>query len=321
MFVPFLTPRTPKKGLYPRKGGGGGGKGGGSSSSGSKGGSSGSKGGTSGSKGGTQKGNGGSSGSSGTSSSGKQSTVPISGATGGRSSAVSYGGGGGKVTTIPAGQPFAGRTAGGASRAQVYGTAAYGSGYPGASGLGVSNRGFPFFFWPVVWGTGLGYGAAYLYDSEYGLPSNSSRPGGPMAQAAFVSNSTNSTFHVLADNSTVASLISAIDSNCTVGSSSSTTPSPYDGANASQPRPEQVIQYYRASSVALTLDGYNNTDALTGNENSTVPIPSWVDASLLNCLNDTIGEAVPLISGAGARLQLPGLSLFVFLWLLCSQIC
>lgn len=39
----------------------------------------------------------------------------------------------------------------------------YGSGYPGVSGLGVGGRGFPFVFWPVVWGGGLGYGAAYLH--------------------------------------------------------------------------------------------------------------------------------------------------------------
>lgn len=153
---------------------------------------------------------------------------------------------------------------------------------------------------------------------QYGLPGNSSRPGGPMAQATFTSNSTNSTFHVLSDNSTVASLINSIDSNCTVGSSSSSLPFPYNGANTSQPRPEQAVQYYRASSVALTLDGYNNTDALTG-ANGTVPLPSWVDNTLLNCLNDTIGLAVPLISSADVRLQVNGLSVLALLFLFFSQ--
>lgn len=104
MFIPGLTPRSPKKGVYPRRGGGGGGKGGGGGGSSSKGGS-------------------GSSGGSSSGSAGKQGTVPVSGATGGRSSAVAYGGGGGKAITLPAGQPFAGRTAGGATRAQVYGSA------------------------------------------------------------------------------------------------------------------------------------------------------------------------------------------------------
>ena len=40
----------------------------------------------------------------------------------------------------------------------------YGSGYPGSPGVGVANRGFPFIFWPVVWGPGFGYGPGYLHD-------------------------------------------------------------------------------------------------------------------------------------------------------------
>lgn len=42
----------------------------------------------------------------------------------------------------------------------------YGSGYPGVNSRGVSGLGFPFIFWPVVWGGGLGYGAAYLHDTN-----------------------------------------------------------------------------------------------------------------------------------------------------------
>lgn len=42
----------------------------------------------------------------------------------------------------------------------------YGSGYPGIAGRGVAGRGFPFFFWPVVFvGGGAGSGA-YLHDTE-----------------------------------------------------------------------------------------------------------------------------------------------------------
>ncbi|KDQ52173.1 hypothetical protein JAAARDRAFT_62106 [Jaapia argillacea MUCL 33604] len=284
MFVPFLsTPRDrSKRSLYRRKGGGG--KGGGSSGKG--GGSSGS-----GSKG------------------GGTSSVGLSGGktANGKSSATAYGSGGGKVTTIPSGQPFAGRTAGGASRSQVYGTRSYGSGYPGTSGLGVAGRGFPFYFWPIVWGGGLGIGGAYLFDHEYGDPTNSSRPGGALYQASFISIEQNSTFHVLADNSTLTSLISSIQSNCSFDlSSSSPTPSAYY-SNSTSPRPEQAIQYYRSSSVVLTLDGYNNTAALTagadGNDNVTVtdvPLPGWVNGTTMDCLNQTIGAAVPLIDGASS---------------------
>lgn len=44
-------------------------------------------------------------------------TLPV-----GKNSATVYGGGGGKVVIIPSGSPFAGRTAGGGARNQVYGS-------------------------------------------------------------------------------------------------------------------------------------------------------------------------------------------------------
>lgn len=46
----------------------------------------------------------------------------------------------------------------------------YGSGYPGAAGRGVVGRGFPFYFWPIVWGgaaTGAIVGGThYLHDQD-----------------------------------------------------------------------------------------------------------------------------------------------------------
>lgn len=48
--------------------------------------------------------------------------VPVSGATNGQTEAVAYGGGSGKVVTIPEGQPFAGRTEGGGTRVNVFGS-------------------------------------------------------------------------------------------------------------------------------------------------------------------------------------------------------
>ncbi|KAI0353843.1 hypothetical protein OH77DRAFT_1550857 [Trametes cingulata] len=320
MYVPLITDLSQR--LYPRKGGGGRGGGGGGGKSGGSKGSSGSSGrsgssSSSGSKSGGSSGSGRSDGSSGSSGSvgSRGASVPVSGSTVGRSNAVSYGSGTTKVVTIPAGQPFAGRSSGGATRGQIFGSRTYGSGYPGVSGAGVAGRGFPFVFWPVVWGGGLGYGAAYLHaNHEYGEPNNSSRPGGPMTQAAFSSNSTNTTFHVVADNSTVTALIASIKANCTVASNSSSVPLAFSG-NASDPKPEQAIQYYRASSVVLTLDGYNDTTALTTNDTNAahVPIPTNIDTTLLNCLNSTIGQAVPLFEddsqNSARSLVMPGTSL------------
>ncbi|TDL25300.1 hypothetical protein BD410DRAFT_744058 [Rickenella mellea] len=283
MFFPFITKRSGLKKLFRRKGGGG--RGGGSSGGGSSGG--GSSGG--GSSGGTRGGG----------------SVPVGGSTGatGRGTATSYGRGGVPVTTIPSGQPFSGRSVGGGTRDQVFGTRTYGSGYPGIAGRGVAGRGFPFLFWPVVWGGGAGLAtSAYLHDNEYGDASNTSRPGGPLLQAPFQSATLNTTFHVIADNATLTSLLLSVNSNCTSSLSSasnSTVPQAFDPSQASAPKPEQAVEYYRASSVVLTLDGYNNTAALSNDTSlPDTPLPTGIDTTLLDCLNQTIGLAVPLIDGA-----------------------
>ncbi|KAI0319651.1 hypothetical protein OF83DRAFT_1034769, partial [Amylostereum chailletii] len=216
--------------------------------------------------------------------------------------ATSYGPGGGSHTIITSG-PFTNRTVGGGTRGQIFGTSSYGSGYPGVPfGRSVRGQGFPFWFWPLVWGTGVGVGIgtlAYLDEAdEYGSPTNSSRPGGPMMQASFQSNSSAPTvFHLLADNATVISLITSIRTNCSRSLNNGTTstlPASYIGA-LPDPQPEQAIQYYRASSVVLTLDGYNNSAVYSPDVNaSATALPTGVDSTLLDCLNTTIGQAVPL---------------------------
>jgi hypothetical protein len=121
-----------------------------------------------------------------------------------------------------------------------------------------------------------------------------------MMSTAFPSKSQNTTFRVVADNTTVVSLISSIAANCssTLGNTTAITPTTYNGSSTGPPHPEQAIQYYRASSVALTLDGYNNSGALGQEGTPNTPLPSNIDTNLLNCLNDTIGATVPLIDGA-----------------------
>ncbi|KAJ4463581.1 hypothetical protein C8J55DRAFT_539019 [Lentinula edodes] len=261
--------------------------------------------------GGKGSGKGASGGSTGSSSRGSSSSVTIAGSS---RSATSYGSGGGKASTIPSGQIFAGRTEGGGTRDQVFGSSTYGSGYPGITGRGVAGRGFPFLFWPIVWGGAAGIGStAYLHDTEYGSPDNTSRPGGPMMTSVFVSSASTSsnstlsptTFHILADNTTLISLISAITTNCssninTSSSSSNTSnPSPYNASDPNAPQPESAIGYYRASSVVLTLNGYNNSAALSSDENATnTPLPTGIDTTLEDCLNQTIGAAVPLVDSA-----------------------
>ncbi|KAF9496483.1 hypothetical protein BDN71DRAFT_1415537 [Pleurotus eryngii] len=287
--------------LFRRKGGGGKGRGGRTSSS--------SGGGTS--SGGKTSGSSSSGGSSSSSSSSSSSGGRSSGSSSSRSSGSRSNGGTNRINTIPAGQPFAGRTQGGGTRASVFGTRQYGSGYPGVAGRGVAGRSFPFYYWPIAWGGAAGAGTgAYLRTNEYGNPDNNTRPGGPEYTAAFIANSsTASTFHLIADSNTVTSLISDLMASCSSYLSSVVPPqsSPLDSSAPNGPQPEQAVQYYRASSVVLTLDGYNNTAVFGDEGTADLPLPDVVvdlntnDGKLLGCLNQTIGTAVPLIDGATAK--------------------
>lgn len=158
---------------------------------------------------------------------------------------------------------------------------------------------------------------------QYGDPSNSSRPGGAMTQANFVSNSTGTLFYLLADNSTVAALITTIDANCTsyLALSSSSSPVPYNSSDANAPQPEEAVEYYRASSVVLALNGYNNSAVFSSDANvPNSPLPSGIDTNLLNCLNQTIGVSVPLVNGAmsawatSAGPKVSAIGMFWVLW-------
>ena len=137
-------------------------------------------------------------------------------------------------------------------------------------------------------------------------------------EATFISNnsSPNTTFHVLSDNTTVSSLISTVTTNCStfLSKSSSTSPFPFNASSPNAPQPEQAIQYYRASSTVLTLDGYNNSATFSSNESMPdTPLPPNIDMKLLECLNQTIGLSVPLVDGAFPALfaapSIPGLIL------------
>jgi len=144
-------------------------------------------------------------------------------------------------------------------------------------------------------------------------------------EATFVSNSSNpnTTFHVLSDNSTVVSLIDTVSGNCSshLSSSSSTSPFPFNASSPSAPQPGQVIQYYRASSVALTLDGYNNSATFSSDQNtSDTPLPPNIDTTLLDCLNQTIALSVPLVDGSPGLFAVPSVPALMLLSLVTSCI-
>ncbi|KZV67567.1 hypothetical protein PENSPDRAFT_611247 [Peniophora sp. CONT] len=252
----------------------------------------------------------------------------------GEHSAATYSNGGGKPSQMNSG-PFKGALLGGGTRSEVYGTSVYGSGYP----IHYRSGDLPYYYYPLVWSAGpIAYPPYLNHTEEYGQPSNASRPGGALMQVTLQSNTTGSIFHFLADNSTVYALLPVIRTNCSMHgnlntTSSSSAPFAYPIGNTSDPLPVDAVQYYRASSGLLTLEGYNNTVALSSTPNATAKtIPEDVDHTLLNCLNVTIGAAIPLVDapketnfwhtskGKGAIAGIV-LGTILLLWLCCCCCC
>ncbi|KAI0041886.1 hypothetical protein FA95DRAFT_1548213 [Auriscalpium vulgare] len=197
--------------------------------------------------------------------------------------------------------PFAGRRVGGGTRRYVYGNRYYGCGYPGRPAYcTVVGRDLSFYYPPVVWIDPSGtYSGRYPYNGQE-YPTNSTRLGGQLMTLQLQSNQTYSpptVLHVLADNATLISLNKSITSKCKQYLGPRTMILQYNGTGG--PFPEQVAQYYRGSSVALTVDGYNNTAALIYVNNMTQApalLPPTIDLTLLNCVNSTIGANVPLVA-------------------------
>ena len=121
----------------------------------------------------------------------------------------------------------------------------------------------------------------------------------------------------MSDNATVVSLVADITSSCgsSISSSSLIASVPYN--ESGPPTPAQAIQYYRASSIVLSLDNYNNS-AVYSNDTNAEPssLPSNVDTNLLSCLNNTIGTSAPLVDGVpGLKWSSPsGFGLIALVW-------
>lgn len=140
-----------------------------------------------------------------------------------------------------------------------------------------------------------------------------------MAVATFISSSDNTTFYIMSDNSTVAALITTIDTNCSSYLSGSSSNAPVTLSSISNtsliPQPAQAVQYYRSSSVVFSLDGYSNAAVLNNSTGPSTPLPSTIDLVLLDCLNITIGESVPLISGVASSWSAPGMGTLGLVWM------
>lgn len=286
--------------LQRRKGGGGGGRGGGGSSGGRSSSSGSSTSGSSSSSGG------GSSAGRSSSSSASKGFTPGS-VSGGRNVYGTTGGFGIPNRYSITSGSFVGRQAGGGTRNSVYGSPYYGSGYTGGyasrgllAGGAVGGLGFPFIFWPVAFG---GYGG-YYGSREL---NRDDRPGGNMTQYSLtppstVTNTTANQFAIYGDANSVDQVFQDLKADCGVQNQLA--------ANFTI-NPNQAVQYYRGSSFAILLNGYNNTQPnvdgdVSGNTTSAdysatppaITTVQGVDTNYFNCINSTTGNNVPLVDGA-----------------------
>ena len=196
----------------------------------------------------------------------------------------------------------------------------YGSGYPNSTTEGVKGRGFPFFFHPISYGRFPGHGSPYIYDHEYGDPDKKQRPGGPLHFLVIrppkslvkgpYPDIPPMTLYAIADKPTLDAIKLAVQWTCSRSDYSGwvfaekvrvSKPKKFKGPaeDPNGPVPEQAAVYYRGSSVALLLAGYNNTGQVETSPEDT-PLPSLTDAPFFQCINMTIGSSIPLVISMGA---------------------
>ncbi|KDQ56804.1 hypothetical protein JAAARDRAFT_194760 [Jaapia argillacea MUCL 33604] len=214
-----------------------------------------------------------------------------------------YSPGGGSTFSLSEDSPFKGRLAGGGTRAEVYGTSRYGSGYPyGDYGAYVDDRPFPFLFYPIPIFPG------YYGSDMYANLNATQRLGGEITVTIIVPQASipsREIYRIIGDQTSVSSVISSLTSSCSVQNTSIT---PFNSSSnlGVYPLPEQITQWYRASSFGLSLDTYNNSASLLSNmppSNSTpvlppsadTPLPPGLNQTWLQCINTTIGASLPLV--------------------------
>jgi hypothetical protein len=154
--------------------------------------------------------------------------------------------------------------------------------------------------------------SAQYYDHE------DKRPGGNTSTVPVKSSSssTNETYHLVGDAASVRAVLTALISNCSAQDTTGQIAVFARDASVPSVYPEQAVQYYRASSFALTLDGYNNTASLASNQpayNNTAPpamadtpLPMSLNTTFLQCLNTTTAFALPVVEDTPASHKLSG---------------
>ena len=233
-----------------------------------------------------------------------------------------WSGGGGPIWQLEGdtGNPFAGRNYGSGDRYTIYGSRAYGSGYPAwgypvPDPATVAGRGFPYGVWPIHWA------GNYSGSAEYGMvTAELFRPGGQLVQAPLrptpasgnYSTTEVETYWLIGDRGSILSIVTNMVDWCHAEPIWPEIFEPADdaigviGNNTGQGvkfHPGNVLQYYRASTFALAHPNYNNTWAYPPLNTSTLlthdqstPLNDVMKFSpWLRCINETIADALPIL--------------------------
>lgn len=164
----------------------------------------------------------------------------------------------------------------------------------------------------------------HIYENEYGHPDKKQRPGGPLHFITIQPPKSLTkgpypeippmSLYVIADKPSLDAVKAAVKWACPRSDFSGwvfaekvrvTKPKRFLGParDPKGPAPEQAVGYYRGSSTALLLAGYNNTAQMIDSslqDLQDTPFPSVANTAFFQCINSTIGESLPLVIGMGA---------------------
>ncbi|KAG8782108.1 hypothetical protein FRC16_002718 [Serendipita sp. 398] len=212
-----------------------------------------------------------------------------------------WGGGGGKPDTISkdSKHPFEGRNFGGGKREEIRGTRVFGSGYPyGADNRStIAGRPFPFGAWPLYWDQN------FMGGDEYGPKYDAIRPGGFIASVPLRTTTKHfnvtddEVYYAIGDRESLLLLMVSFVTWCHV---TPVWPSRFDPSSPNATiKLENVIQYFRASSLALASPAYNNTFARASisDANVSTPLPEFMEYSPFRRCVDDVAEKASAIVG------------------------
>ena len=230
-----------------------------------------------------------------------------------------WSGGGGAISNLM-GYPFTGRPYGSGDRSTIYGSRAYGSGYPQwnypvSDPTSMAGRGFPYGVWPIPWA------GDYAGSREYGVERvDILRPGGRMVQVPLkpgtdrwnISSVDEETYWLIGDRDSIISTMASMVDWChaepiwpeafnpavdAIGVAGNVT------GRGVKFHPGNILQYYRASTFALAHPAYNNsyahpplnTSTLFTYDQSTPLNTVMAYSAWLRCINETIADALPIL--------------------------